>query len=213
VADCAVLKASKGSIYSLHRGDVAKAQELLRGAKATIQTELLPISAAFPSLRYSLGGALEEYAEAVIFTEYLASGRIPKLAELEFCSRDEYLGGLMDAVGELNRFAVLRATTRDIAAVTRARDLVDALHHNLMLFDWRNGNLRRKFDGVSTVAIASPACLCFAPTSISFDVCRLSTRSRNCELHDAEEVLVRLGVTRATPCFLRAPWLQGADHV
>lgn len=63
-------------------------------------------------------------------------------------SRDEYLGGLMDAIGELNRYAVLRATARDMVAVHHARDTVDVVHHQLMLFDWRNGNLRRKYDAL-----------------------------------------------------------------
>jgi hypothetical protein len=63
-------------------------------------------------------------------------------------SRDEYMGGLMDAIGELNRVAVLRATARDMNAVRKIRDVVDTIHHQLMLFDWRNGALRRKYDGI-----------------------------------------------------------------
>ncbi len=38
-----------------------------------------------------------------------------------------YLGGVLDMTGELNRWAIAKATTRDKAAVQRARDLVDAL--------------------------------------------------------------------------------------
>lgn len=78
-----VLKASKGAIYNLHRRDVAKAREQLAGAVAIMKGELLPLVAAYPSLRFSLSGALEEYAEAVVFSEYLASGRIITMAELE----------------------------------------------------------------------------------------------------------------------------------
>lgn len=54
----------------------------------------------------------------------------------------------MDFSGELNRYAVLRATVRDVPGVTRCRDVADALFAQLMLFDWRNGQLRRKFDAV-----------------------------------------------------------------
>lgn len=49
---------------------------------------------------------------------------------------------------ELNRYAVLRATARDIDGVLRCRDVCDQLFGQLMLFEWRNGNLRRKFDAV-----------------------------------------------------------------
>jgi predicted translin family RNA/ssDNA-binding protein len=38
-----------------------------------------------------------------------------------------YLGGVLDFTGELNRYAVARATERDMAAVQRCRDVVDAL--------------------------------------------------------------------------------------
>ena len=55
--------------------------------------------------------------------------------------------------GELNRFAVLRATARDVEGVKRCRDVADGLFAQLMLFDWRNGNLRRKFDAVSGSAL------------------------------------------------------------
>ena len=54
----------------------------------------------------------------------------------------------MDFTGELNRYAVLRATARDLPAVHQCRDVVDQLFGQLMLFEWRNGNLRRKFDAV-----------------------------------------------------------------
>ena len=54
----------------------------------------------------------------------------------------------MDFVGELNRFAVLAATRRDVAAVEHARETVDQLQSQLMQFDFRNGQLRKKFDGI-----------------------------------------------------------------
>jgi hypothetical protein len=54
----------------------------------------------------------------------------------------------MDFCGEVNRFAVLAATRRDVATVTSAREVVDALMAQLMLIEFRNGSLRRKFDGV-----------------------------------------------------------------
>jgi hypothetical protein len=68
---------------------------------------------------------------------------VPTIAELEICARDEYLGkaslsrsavshmplgiegGLMDFTGELNRFAVLRATARDVKTVQECRDVCD----------------------------------------------------------------------------------------
>jgi|APGre2960657444_1045066.scaffolds.fasta_scaffold00210_4 predicted translin family RNA/ssDNA-binding protein len=65
---------------------------------------------------------------------------------LPLATREEYLGGLLDFTGELNRFAVLRATARDVPAVARARDVVDAVFGQMLQFDLRNGSARKKFD-------------------------------------------------------------------
>lgn len=82
------LKASKNSIYDLHRGSIDRAKAALATAKELIKTELLPLTVATPALRFSLSGALEEYAESFIFACYLTEKRIPAFAELEICSRE-----------------------------------------------------------------------------------------------------------------------------
>jgi hypothetical protein len=50
----------------------------------------------------------------------------------------------MDFTGEINRHAVLAATRRDVEAVAACREVVDGLMSQLMLIDFRNGQLRRK---------------------------------------------------------------------
>jgi predicted translin family RNA/ssDNA-binding protein len=46
------------------------------------------------------------------------------------------------------RYAVVKATARDVAAVERCRAIVDAISGELIQFDFRNGGLRRKFDSI-----------------------------------------------------------------
>jgi predicted translin family RNA/ssDNA-binding protein len=141
-------KAAKTAVYCLQRGDLAAAsRELLVVEK--IVAELQPTLAGEPTLRYgSYAAAMEEYAEAAIFRHYLQAGCLLPSRELPLCVRDEYLGGLLDFTGELNRYAVLRATARDVASVTRCRDLVDAVFGAFLRFDLRNGALRKKFDAL-----------------------------------------------------------------
>ena len=108
--------------------------------------ELLTALVTYPHLRFgALSSALEEWAEAAVFSVFLKEGRIPTMAELEILNRDEYLGGVMDFCGEINRFAVLAATKRDSKSVHSAREVVDALLAQLMLIEFRNGALRRKY--------------------------------------------------------------------
>jgi predicted translin family RNA/ssDNA-binding protein len=140
-----VLKCSKQAIYALQRGDTARAEDLIAQGKRGA-TELIVVTVTLPHLRYgALSSALEEWAEAAIFAVFLRERRIPTMAELEIVNREEYLGGVMDFCGEVNRFAVLAATRRDAAAVNAAREAVDRLLAQLMLFDFKNGNLRRKY--------------------------------------------------------------------
>ena len=61
---------------------------------------------------------------------------------------EEYLGGVLDFTGELNRIAVARATLRDKEAVLQARDVVEALQGQFLRFDLRNGALRKKYDAL-----------------------------------------------------------------
>lgn len=58
------------------------------------------------------------------------SAECPKFA----CCTGRYLGGVIDFTGELNRYAVSCATRRDVAAVSRCRDVVDALMGQFLQF-------------------------------------------------------------------------------
>eukprot|EP00500_Bicosoecida_sp_ms1_P001496 CAMPEP_0203815932 /NCGR_PEP_ID=MMETSP0115-20131106/13525_1 /ASSEMBLY_ACC=CAM_ASM_000227 /TAXON_ID=33651 /ORGANISM="Bicosoecid sp, Strain ms1" /LENGTH=266 /DNA_ID=CAMNT_0050724831 /DNA_START=88 /DNA_END=886 /DNA_ORIENTATION=+ len=145
-----VLKLSKTSIYALHRGDMAKAAKQLDEARQITKDELFPLAEGGPAFLRggALSSALEEYAEARVFETFLTTGSIPTLADLEICDRDEYVGGVLDFTGELNRYAVLRATDRDVEAVRHCRELTDQLMAAFMKFEFRNGNLRKKYDSL-----------------------------------------------------------------
>lgn len=143
-----VLKCSKQAIYSLHRSDMVQARKLLQTAEEGAK-ELLPSVQKDESLRHgSFANACEEYVEARTFEYFLNHGKLMTLKELEFVDRSEYLGGLADLTGEVTRYAVIQASKRDVPAVEHCKELVDALYGQLILFDFRNGSLRKKFDSV-----------------------------------------------------------------
>lgn len=48
----------------------------------------------------------------------------------------------------MQRYAVLKATARDVAAVQRCRDLGSDIMEQVMTFNLRNGNLRKKTDAI-----------------------------------------------------------------
>ena len=145
-----ITKASKVAIYCLHRGEIDKADAQIATA-AAVADELLPIVSANPPLRGgSYSGGLEEYAEAVVFAHFIKHGAVPPSThpDLARCDRDEYLGGVLDFTGELNRFCVAKATVRDVTAVNKCREIVDSLMGIFLKFDFRNGALRKKYDSL-----------------------------------------------------------------
>ncbi|MDD9953752.1 MAG: hypothetical protein OXR66_05440 [Candidatus Woesearchaeota archaeon] len=142
-----IVKNSKHAIYSLHRNEVKKAKEQLKEAEK-ITKELAPVIKKHPSLRHGMfSSGMEEYAEARAFLQFLENGTLVSCKELGV-TVDEYLLGLCDVTGELMRFAVHKGTERDTKAVQAARDLVDMIFGELMQFDFRNSELRRKYDSV-----------------------------------------------------------------
>lgn len=46
------------------------------------------------------------------------------------------------------RYAVVKATARDIDEVERCRSMVEAISGELIQFDFRNGPLRKKYDSI-----------------------------------------------------------------
>lgn len=141
-----VVKLSKKIIYAVHRGDVdGKLCEEIKGGFVKIN-ELVGKSA---ELKYSGSYkiACQEYVEALCYYEFVVNKKIPTMGELGVSSQG-YLLGLCDLSGELVRNAVNKATKGEVGEVEVIRDLVVEIYEKLMLFDFRNSELRRKFDGL-----------------------------------------------------------------
>ena len=66
-------------------------------------------------------------------------------------SSDEYLGGLIDCCGEVQRYAVIAATKLNRVEVERSREYVDYVMGRVILFDLRNGWLRKKSDSLKWI--------------------------------------------------------------
>jgi translin len=143
-----ITKLSKQAIYSLHREDPRTARQQLADAEKVI-AKLLKEIKADPTLRTgSFSASLEEYTEARAFLHFLETGKLITCKELKFVEAEEYLLGLCDFTGELMRYAVLRATKRDKKAVEAAREMIDGIYGQFVQFDFRNSELRKKYDSI-----------------------------------------------------------------
>lgn len=143
-----ITKSSKSAIYSLHRGETAAAKQQLVAAEKLIAKLLKEVEKDEHLRGGSFSASLEEYTEAKAFLRFLEDGTLITKKELKVVNAEEYLLGLCDFTGELVRYAVLRATARDKKAVQSVRDIIDAIHGQLLQFDLRNGELRKKYDSI-----------------------------------------------------------------
>lgn len=144
----AITKESKAAIYALQRDEDEEAAAHLKVARAAIDS-LLPAIKKDPTLRTGgFSGGVEEYVEAIAFQHFLHEGKLLSRTAVPFADAEEYLGGLCDLTGELNRYGVLRATKGDGESVQRIRNVIDEIYGALSTFDLRNGDLRRKYDAV-----------------------------------------------------------------
>ena len=97
----------------------------------------------------NLSNRVEEYVRLLAFNHFLATGTlIPPSQCASFVTDEEYLAGAcMGLCQDLARYAIGRATARDLASVKMTRDLIQEILDYLLKFDFRNGYLRRKYDG------------------------------------------------------------------
>ncbi len=142
------LTLSKKVIYSLHRGEVLTARSQLSKAKRVIsRLNKLTGRDAHLAATGAYLEAVEEYVEASCYYSLLVKKRLPTPKQLGV-DIESYLPGLCDLVGELVRKAINSAITGDNRTALEIRNFVMQLHQELMLFDFRNIPVRRKFDSI-----------------------------------------------------------------
>jgi predicted translin family RNA/ssDNA-binding protein len=143
-----ITKLSKQAIYSLHRVDTKTAKQQLAEAEKVI-AKLLKEMKRDPTLRTGgFSASLEEYVEAKAFLQFIEKGTLVSFKDLKVVEAEEYLLGLCDLTGELMRYAVLQATKRNKKGVEAARNLIDAIYGQFVQFDFRNSELRKKYDSI-----------------------------------------------------------------
>ena len=105
----------------------------------------------------NLGHKLEDAVRLYAYCHFLSTGTLITLKECNEVmadisknfqiSDDEYLAGVIGVAQDLSKYGIGRATVRDDKSTDIARELVSQLFEVLLKFDFRNGPLRRKFDG------------------------------------------------------------------
>lgn len=122
------------------------------GMMSSLDSLLASMSLLTPANRIpreaNLGYRVEEVVQYKAFCHFLETAHLLPPSACPYATDEEYLSGAcMGLAQDLSRYGMGRATARDVDSVTAARNLVQDVLEELLQFDFRNGPLRRKYDG------------------------------------------------------------------
>lgn len=136
---------AKRAIFAMHRDNMSEAEEKIRQSEKIFKN-LQKKYRNDPKIKnegaYKAG--VEEFVEAVLFHEFLTTGKISEIKNFEIDS-DIYLAGLCDVPGELYRYAIKSATEGDIKMVKKCSSMAGDIIGELIEFNLTS-YLRTKFD-------------------------------------------------------------------
>lgn len=139
-----VRQASKRAIFAFHREDHKQAKSLLAAADKALAAAQKPLNTC-PEFVYAgmYREGLEEYIEARLYQHFLEKRAI--LPPEDTWSDEAYLAGLSDATGEIVRWAVARATEKNVGDVEVAADYIELAVEFFLSLDL-SGYVRNKAD-------------------------------------------------------------------
>ncbi|MGM5488057.1 MAG: translin family protein [Nanobdellota archaeon] len=131
-----IIKLSKQAIYATHRGQ--SADELISGMQDKLaQLEDIPMART----------ARQEYVEAYAYLHFMKENNLIT-KEKTGVDTESYLLGLCDLTGELVRKAVNEVINKNTEVVYTIKDLVSQIYAEMLKFDLRNSELRKKSDSI-----------------------------------------------------------------
>ncbi len=142
------IRSSKTVITAVHCNDQKRAQAAHKELVANI-TALRQLIQKNPGLCHiGLARVAEqEYVEAAAYLAFVFDKSLPTAEELQV-DVENYLAGLCDLIGELMRRATNSAIKENYQDAVAIREFIAQLYDELIQFELRNGDLRRKFDGI-----------------------------------------------------------------
>lgn len=143
-----VLKLSKQLIYSLHRNNLKEAESIAKKLqKEKNDLDKLTLNHKGMDFEGSYSEALQEFAEALCYYDYIKNRKIPNNHEIKV-SAEDYLAGISDLTGELTRKAVIMAIAKNFDGVEEIKKVVEEIHELFLKMNLRNSNLRKKADSI-----------------------------------------------------------------
>ena len=143
-----IIKMSKTAIGATHRDELEKASRVLELMKTSLE-ELKNEVKKNPKLEFEgiFKVSIQEYVEALSLYGFVKNGKLVEYTE-EFMDVENYLLGLCDLSGELVRKAINSCIKEKYKMAVKIRAFLEELYVEMSKFELRNGELRRKYDGI-----------------------------------------------------------------
>ncbi|MFW6014674.1 MAG: translin family protein [Candidatus Nanoarchaeia archaeon] len=143
-----ILRHCKHAIFSIHNGELKKAEKKLQKAEEMIAEAkgLFKSCSKLDSIGM-VSSAMQEYVEAKCYMGFVASKKIPTYKSLKV-QVDDYLLGLCDLTGELARRAVVSVINNNIQEVYNIKEVIEKIFGLFLQLNLRNGELRKKSDAI-----------------------------------------------------------------
>lgn len=152
-----IFKNSLQILFYIRTGKVnnndAELAQCKKAAEDVIEELIAMVSTNDIMLREGrLSQSIEKYLETHMLLYFFQNGNLPSKSQcLNCCSDEEYVGSILSFAQELSRYVINRACESDKKSIAICRELILSLNGKMLQFDFRNGNLRRKYDGLKYV--------------------------------------------------------------
>lgn len=95
-----------------------------------------------------LSSHFERFGTGFLLLGFFETGRLLSPLQTPLCNDEEYITATICCAQELSRYALHRGSNADVTSVEIVRCLLTELFQLLLAFNFRNGPLRRRFDGL-----------------------------------------------------------------
>lgn len=96
----------------------------------------------------NLSNAIEKFTETRMMQHFFLTGKLVSHSAVQPCNDEEYIGAALGFAQDLSRYVVGRASEGDEVSIYICQELIVQLNAKMLEFDFRNGPLRRKYDGL-----------------------------------------------------------------
>jgi len=134
--------------FAVRIGDTCGVDSVIQECRDIIATVLQLIGSDPTKREGQLAQAIEKFTEVCMVQQFFATGRLASPSALQPCNDEEYIGAALGFAQELSRYVVGRASEGDEASIRICQSIIVQLNSKMLEFDFRNGPLRRKYDGL-----------------------------------------------------------------